>query len=198
MLVQLSLFTRIPIQSTINHIVDSKVLIRRIEQAISTTYDNPSATLKAEADVTREIGVTIQQFPHKPKYTWVKGHQDEHKPYDKLEYAAQINCDADALASSYYQQMQRPITREPPLLSTPARLLIADLSTTSKYKSKIRRAYTIPALRAYVCHRFCWEDNILDHISWDVFTQIIKHFYQNHITIVKHTHAIAPTGHIAH
>ena len=198
MLVQLSRFTRTPLQSTIRQVVDSQVLIRRVEQAFGSTYDNPSVTLKAEWDVVQQIVGSTESFLHQPTYKWIKGHQDDHTAYDRLPYLAQINCDADALATSYYQQMPQPVIKEPTLPSNPATLEIQHQSITSKYKTKIRRAYTIPALRKYLCHRFQWEDAHYDYVAWDLFAQIIDKFHSQHTTIAKHVHAIAPTGHIAH
>jgi ribonuclease HI len=44
---------------------------------------------------------------------WVKGHQDEDRPYDELTREAKLNVDVDALATTQYDH----ISRNPPMRS---------------------------------------------------------------------------------
>ena len=138
------------------------------------------------------------KFQQTPQYQWVKSHQDKKVEYSKLTHAAQLNCEADALAGTYYQQMNQTTTHEPTLPTNPVTLLIADSPITRKYRQKIREAHAKPVLYSHLCKRFKWEPNVPDTIAWDTFTSITQHFHNHHTTIVKHVHAIAPTGHIAH
>jgi exonuclease III len=198
MLIHLSLFTGLPFQSPITHVVDSQVLIRRVEQEHLTQFDNPSSTLKAEWDVIHEIVTSMQMLPQTPTLKWIRGHQDTHTPYARLKFPAQLNCDADNLASTYYnleQDMPQEVTRFP---SDPVQLRIGGTVITSKLKSKLRSAYTKPPLQEYLCQRFQWSHEVYESVAWDLFTQIISKFRSQHTIIVKHVHAIAPTGHIAH
>ena len=197
-LYRLSQFTNIPLTSPIHMFVDNKALISRITHARTCKYENPSACIKSEWDVINEIAVSIEKLSTEVHYKWIKSHQDDVSAYNDLSPEAQLNCDADALAGDHYQDMLQPENREPPLPSNPIQLLIDDNSITSKYKSKIRVASTFPALKEYLCHRFDWDPVSVDDIDWTLFVQITKSFPKQHTIIVKHIHAIAPTGHIAH
>ena len=197
-LLRLSAYTKIPIHSAITHVVDNKSLIRRINEIKQCKHESPSLTLKAEWDVIREIVTSIGKFHQTPQYQWEKSHQDRTVEYSKLSHMAQLNCDADALAGKYYRQMNQTTTHVLPLPTNPVTLLIAKSPITRKYRQKIREAHAKPALYSHLCKRFKWEPSVPDTIAWDIFTSIIQHFQNNHTTIVKHVHAIAPTGHIAH
>lgn len=153
---------------------------------------------KSEWDVINEIAVSIESLSVDVEYKWIKSHQDSTTAYRNLSPAAQINCDADALAGDHYRDMVHPALMEGPLPSNPVQILLEGLSLTSKYKSKIRSACTVPQLKQYLCHRFNWAPVSIDDVAWSTFSQITSGFSQHHTTIVKHVHAIAPTGHIAH
>ena len=198
LLYRISIFTGTPLRTTVTMVVDSQSLIQRIKQGRECTYDNPTRCIQPEWDVINEILTSICQLEIPIDYKWVKRHQDRASPYHSLGPEAQLNCEADTLAEEHYQYMPEPVLIEPCLPSNPIQIFIAGVSITRNYKSRIRQASTLPALMQYVSRRFQWEGTLAEEVAWHTFTQIIRHFPRQQTTIVKHVHAIAPTGHIAH
>jgi len=197
-LYHLSQYTKTPLTSEVQLVLDSQSLITRVTTARSSAHNNASASLQPEWDVINAIAKTLQIFPRQARLLkWEKSHQDDNHNYSTLGHSAQINCEADRLASSYYQHMLIPASTESPLEYNPVQFFIGHDSITSKYRTKIRIAAALPILRTYVNQRFKWDSMTATAIDWEIFSQIINHFPQQHITIVKHIHAIAPTGHIA-
>jgi hypothetical protein len=103
------------------------------------------------------------------------------------------------MGTEYQAEYRQSRPSIPPLPSSPAYLTLAGHTITSKYKTKIREAATVPNLKAYVGNRFHWTHNtITDDIDWDVYKKLVSKQRQSHKIMVKHLHAIAPTGHLAH
>ena len=120
------------------------------------------------------------------------------REYRKLPLEAQRNCDADALAGTFYQHMPQPMHTEAPLASNPVQLFLGNASVTRRYRDHIRTAATLQPLQQYLCKRFKWDPGRLTEVAWDSFTSITNSHRTQRTTIVKHVHGIAPTGHIAH
>jgi hypothetical protein len=53
----------------------------------------------SEFDVLATIHDLLRDCSLTPNIGHVKGHQDDHKPYEDLSLPAQLNCDADVLAT---------------------------------------------------------------------------------------------------
>jgi hypothetical protein len=50
----------------------------------------------------KKIHALKQQIPICTVTIWVKSHQDDSVPVESLSFAAKLNCQADALATSQY------------------------------------------------------------------------------------------------
>ena len=87
-----------------NNTATRKALVDQVMkmQAYSGFY--PNSTLEADWDVLREIKEALKAFDKRFEIQWVKGHQDEKKPWDELSDAAKANCHADRLANAYREQ----------------------------------------------------------------------------------------------
>ena len=62
----------------------------------------PNVTLDSEFDLTEEIYATHQQYNIAPTFKHVKGHQHNSTAFKNLSLSAQLNVEADHLASSFY------------------------------------------------------------------------------------------------
>jgi len=132
------------------------------------------------------------------EFQWVKGHQDTTCPYDRLSIPAKLNCEADREASSWHQRMEQHNLTVPTLSQTQTQLVIQQRSITSHLKRRVHHSITVPRLLSYLQQRFSWEENVLEEIDWVVYQSIIKKYKDQWTTVVKHLHAISPTGHLAH
>jgi hypothetical protein len=65
-------------------------------------------------DVINEIHASLCNLPFQVAFTHIKGHQDTNTAYDKLPLLAQLNIDADELATTKYQETHgQPHPRAP-------------------------------------------------------------------------------------
>jgi hypothetical protein len=155
-------------------------------------------TLLPEHDIMTEIAATLRDLPVQIDFQWVKGHQDSNKSYNELDIPARLNCDADRAASLYRWPTNKSHQKIPPLPNTPSQLVINNKIITSHIKQHIRSEATEPELMEYLKKKFPWDDNTLTTIDWNSFQQVIQKYTTQRSTVVKHLHAISPTGHIAH
>jgi len=183
---------------TITHYLDNNSVITRIKNAVTCQIQAPSMTLLPEHDIITEIAATLRDLPVQIDFQWVKGHQDSNKSYNELEIPARLNCDADRAASLYQWPANKSHQKIPPLPNTPCQLVINNKIITSHIKQHIRSEATEPELMEYLKKKFLWDDHTLTTIDWNSFQQIIQKYTTQRSTVVKHLHAISPTGHIAH
>ena len=72
------------------------------------------------------------------EFSHVKGHQDRTTDYADLNISAQLNVDADHLASAFYDHPAAQFdTRVLPIPSCPAQLSIAGVDVTSNYRTQL-------------------------------------------------------------
>ena len=100
-------------------------------------------------DVLIEIQHALSQLPN-IKLAYVRGHQDRHCSYHKLDEMGQLNVDADAKASEYQDAhgTARPLV----LLSTTthAHLLGPQGTVTGHYSEYLRYQATATPLKEYI------------------------------------------------
>jgi hypothetical protein len=118
-------------------ICNNQGLLTRIERATAWKYMTPNVTLSAEwdlesviVDIYQELGITFE-------FTHVKSHQDDDGPVDALTLEAQLNVQADALATEALKHA--PTYNKVMLFPTAKCQLILDgVSITSKIPQAIR------------------------------------------------------------
>lgn len=184
--------------TTVTHYIDNRSVIQRIQKARQTQHTAPNTNLLPEQDVIKEIVYTLGTLPVQVDFEWIRGHQDETQAYHRLPLPAQLNCDADSEANTASQENMNSSNRIPPLPHSPCQLYIHDNSITAHLKQRVHNAYSVPRLHEYWRSRFAWSQDTLDTVHGELYSQIIKKYKEKWTTLVKHLHAISPTGHIAH
>jgi hypothetical protein len=177
---------------------DNEGLLTRIEDDLDKFYKTPNATLAPDWDLVEEIVNTIALLPRIPRFSHVKGHQDDDVPYEELPLVAQLNVDADRYANKFMNNEGYVCTRVPRLGSNKAQLHVGGETINSHYKGVIRRAETGPILRAYIQERNNWNDTVMDSIEWEAHGSAISKFYDRRVHIIKLCHDLLPTGRIVH
>ena len=183
---------------SIKHYLDNQSVITRINQSMHQRITFPNQRLLPEQDVIDEIVSTLRMLPTSITVAWVKGHQDAIQNYDQLPLAAQMNCEADNLATSFANNCDYHSPTVIPLPHTPAALHLNGTSITGHIKFRVREAASIPILHRYLCQKFQWDEEVIHLIDWMTYRYILPKYQKSRITPVKHLHAISPTGHIAH
>jgi hypothetical protein len=157
-------------------------------------------TLNPDWDILNEIRWSIAHTPELRgcKVSHIKGHQDKKTIYTKLSLRAQLNVDADKLATEYQEQhgQQLPIVLMFP--HTAAQLHLHYGTCTSHIPSALRTAETLPPLAAYIKTRNQWTQHQFDCVNWEALQQAIKHKNNNRIHITKLIHDILPTNKTVH
>ena len=184
--------------ATITHYLDNKSVIRRVEQAITSSIDNPNKKLLPEHDVITESTHTLKELPLHIEFKWVKGHQNATTAYSNLDVPAKMNCDADSEASLFHWQDNTQHRNVAPLPHTPSQLAIDKQSITAHIKRRVREAVHIPQLHKYLQQKFEWDEATLESIDWQLYSAILTTYKDRWTMLVKHLHGISPTGHIAH
>mmetsp|Transcript_22898 Transcript_22898/g.34712 ORF Transcript_22898/g.34712 Transcript_22898/m.34712 type:complete len:275 (+) Transcript_22898:443-1267(+) len=128
---------------------------------------------------------SILSIPHfnSLKFYWIKAHQDDKNPYDRLSLPAQLNVDADALCSRIQQQPKDEKYQRVPLTNyCHAHLDIKDQTVTSNYKGRIRRERATQPLYNYIASRNDWNEQQMKTIDWKLHKHALqfKHAKQKH------------------
>jgi hypothetical protein len=80
----------------------------------------------------------------------------------------------------------------PMLPTTHAQLIIQGATVNSYYKSRIRKAATLPTYFTYLESKYNWNSATRKEIDWSNYKQTVHLFRNSHIILVKHVHEIAP------
>ena len=148
--------------------------------------------LSPEWDILIEIQRSLQKLPGM-RLEYVEGHQDRNTSYENLSLLAQLNIDADRLASEYNDtfSMRFPFTIMSP--NVKAQLAFRDGTVTSKYDEAIEMEATGPPLKEYLQSRNKWSISTFDTIDWKVHGAILKCMKKRRSHFIKFVHDILPT-----
>ena len=152
--------------------------------------------LDNEWDLLVEIQDTLRELPG-VDLTYVKGHQDDRTPYERLPLMAQLNVDADRLAGEFQRECgaQRPFTFMAP--NTGA-LLVTDCGTiTSRFKQELINRSTGPGLEEYIRVKNGWDICTFGRVNWEVHGKAVKSFEHKRTHLTKYLHEALPTHHQA-
>jgi hypothetical protein len=139
-----------PCQFAIHIFSDNQGLVNRIVKMKSWKTLYPSATLMPEWDLLAIILEYLPHLPSDPLIKHVKGHQDADAPVLTLPLPAQLNCEADAMATESLEAIPAPIPIVPVYPSAVCQLDVRDATTTRRYPLSLRWAAATPAMEAYL------------------------------------------------
>jgi hypothetical protein len=116
-------------------------------------------------DLVSNILVELEKWPGLI-LQHVRGHQDRKVAYHRLPLLAQLNVDADTMATMY--QCEHGMSRPLVLLTDTAgvHLVMPQGTMTSNYDAVIRYQVTYPGLYTYIQERNGWSPRIMDNINW--------------------------------
>jgi hypothetical protein len=101
---------------------------------------------------------------------WVKGHQDWHKPRNKLPLKAKANCIADDVCTETHHQHPSEVGHLPAWIpGTKAALLHHGKLITKKQDNYVTTAAAAPRLRKRLIKKSKRHDPLLEH-DWDAAT----------------------------
>jgi hypothetical protein len=159
-----------PCRFAIHLYSDNLGLIKRISAMQTWKNHYPSTALLSEWDILSVILTIIRNLPSVPLVQHVEGHQDDDQPTHLLPLPAQLNCEADALATQALEAIPTPIPIVPVFPSAICQLDIRDATITRRHASALRWAATTPAMVAYLCARNDWTQTVYDSVCWSAFS----------------------------
>jgi hypothetical protein len=104
---------------------DNQGLVDKIKEMMEWEKFYSSSALLSEWDILSVIMEFIPQLPLPPAVQHVKGHQDKDSPVASLSLQAQLNCEADDLATEAPGAILTPIPMSPVFPSVVCQLDIA-------------------------------------------------------------------------
>ena len=107
----------------------------------------------------------------------VKGHQDRSIPLIDLPWEAQLNIEADALATSSYTKTSKSTYK--PFPANPVVLTVGTMNVTSKQRSVMHSAYLSQPLRSYMKYEYKWSNYTLSNMWWTTHGKAIAALSHN-------------------
>ena len=148
-------------------------------------------------DLTSSI-ITVAQTMAGVEMQYIKGHQDRTCEYHQLPLLAQLNVDADAMATQYQRHHGEP--RPQVLLTDTAGvcLITPEGSVTKKYAHTIRYQATAPELQKHIMERYKWTQHTFQTINWLAHGSALRVRIDKRTHLTKLVHGILPTGKVLH
>lgn len=146
-----------------------------------------------EWDLLSSILIELQRWPG-ITLQHVRGHQDRKTAYTRLPLLAQLNVDADLMATTY--QCEHGMSRPEVLLTDTAgvHLVTPRGSATKDYDSAIRYQATKPGLSKHIQERYEWSDRTMSNVNWTAHGSSLRKKIQRKTHYTKLVHGILPTG----
>ena len=146
-----------------------------------------------EWDLLSNILLELRKWP-KLILRHVRGHQDRTTDYDRLSLLAQLNVDADAMATEY--QCDHGASRPLALLTATAgvHLVSPKGSITSKYETAIRYQATYPDLFEHLRKRNGWSVQTANNINWKAHGTCLRKQIRRKSHYTKLVNGVLPTG----
>jgi hypothetical protein len=170
----------------------------RIGEAVEWNYTTPNVTLRSEWDIESVILDTYKELGLQFTFLHVKSHQDDDGPVSGLSLEAQLNVEADLLATEYLKETDtnRPIALLFP--TAKCQLIINGKSITRKIPECIRFEAGSIGIRSYLMNRNLWNEQTLDDINWDAHGAGHSSHRSHRCYLVKLCHRHLPIGKTLH
>ena len=177
---------------------DNKTMVNRSNEKRDVSKAHPNSTMDAEWDVLAQIWTVIRELTE-PSISWIKGHQDDKKPYHELSLMAQLNCDADEWADKYIAENPNyPYNKVPLFPISGVQLNLPTGTVTHKLKRELRMARHEEPLKEYLCEKFGWDRQVFADIDHESFRRALRKLDKHRTTLTKHVNDITPVGRRVH
>jgi hypothetical protein len=181
-------------------LLDTLFGIKDKRQLLSTLQSSQLADLDVmipEWDILILIQERMRKLPG-IDIQHIKGHQDKYKAYEELTLMAQLNVDADSMASLYQREYGHP--SKDTLLSTTAGavLNLTQGTVTAHHAAAMHIAASGPPLLEYVRRKNGWTLEISNKINWEAHSKALAGHRNKSTQCVKLVHDILPTNAYVH
>jgi hypothetical protein len=137
--------------------------------------------------------VVYSETPAPPLVKHVKGHQDKDSPFTTLLLPAQLNCEADALATMALAAIESPLLVTAVFPSALCQLYVSNATVTRKIQAALRYSAYAPEMSQYLKERHGWDDVTYDSVCWPAFSAA-RFTTTNSRFVPKYCHHHLPVG----
>lgn len=147
-----------------------------------------------EWDIINSCIQSFKSLPEQPVVEHILGHQDNKLHYWELSLNAQLNVDADGVATEAFATYKEaaPLAHFDP--KSKVQLNIKHRTITSEYTKTLRAECNRPRLLAYYAQRHQWQSGTHSKIDWETFGTIYRHFHGRRQFYNKFCFRQLPTG----
>ena len=168
-------------------ICDNQGLLTRIENATTWKYTTPNVTLRAEWDVEAAIVDSYKQLGIPFTFLHVKSHQDDDGPVSGLTLEAQLNVQADTLATEALKEAPT-ISKVLLFPSAKCKLIINGKSITRKIPQAVRYQAGAGPMKTYLLERNNWCEETFTDINWEAHGKAHSHHRTQQNYLIKLCH----------
>ena len=154
--------------------------------------DNELEVTCPEWDLLSSILLEIRKWPE-VRLQHVRGHQDRTTVYERLSLLAQLNVDADSMATVFQCDYGAP--RPEALLTGTAGVHLATPkgTITSSYEAAIRHQATYPSLFKHLRSRNGWSERTAMSINWKAHGTSLRKQLKRKSHYIKLVNGVLPT-----
>jgi hypothetical protein len=172
---------------------DNQGLVDTITKMKEWATLHSSNALASEWDILSVILDLIPQLPVNPSVKHVKGHQDEEATVASLPLPAQLNCEADALATAALLAIAASIPLSLMFPSAVCQLDVNEETVSRKIQASLRFSAMSPDMIQYLKDRNDWDDATYASVSWSAFSSARFSTFNSRF-VPKYSHRHLPVG----
>jgi hypothetical protein len=176
-------FCRRPMSGTLKVRFDNQGLLKKQTSFRKFALAKYSAALHSEWEAVISVYNMMDRFPNLPVLKHVYGHQDKDIAFADLPLDAQMNIEADALATMELSEFSSTLHQVPFDPESRVMLSIDGTTLTWRLETTIRTKARLPALITYFSDRLNWDQRTFHTVDWDTFGGVFPKIKQrNFIT----------------
>eukprot|EP00957_Ditylum_brightwellii_P036949 2796870-Ditylum_brightwellii.AAC.1 len=191
-------YTQLALACNICIYTDNKGVVTRTNNQAEYKYDYPYNTLDPDWDITTWLAEYLQMFGSNLKIEHYKSHQDDDCNFEQFDLPAQLNVQAEELATMYRVKISQPQAFIPQLSINDVQLVHGSGTITDHYFKKIQDIATEKALSQHLVETNSWTSEVVLWIDWPTFQRCHKSLDQKDNQIVKLSHNFLPTSLLLH
>ena len=163
--------------------------------SVKKDYPSVYSNLQPEYDLTEQLHRQLIAHHIQPTFNHVKGHQDDTNAKSKLPLPAQLNIEADLLATQFYKEGAPSTPYASTLPASKIQLDIQNITVANDFQKQLIRAYTEPLYLSYLQKKNKWSDFIITQISWNSLKIALQRL-QRPVLLTKICNDLLPTAYV--
>jgi exonuclease III len=187
-------YCRRPMKGTLSVSFDNQGLLKKQKAFQKFALAKYSAALHSEWDAIIAVYHLMQHFPQLPELNHVYGHQDLDIDYADLPLDAQMNTQADALATMELDEFSTLLHSVPFDPESRVMLSIDGTTVTRRLETTMRTKASLPGLITYYQERLHWDEQTFHAVDWETFGSVYPKMNKRRNFITKFCFFNLPTG----